>query len=285
MSTQLAVRNELLFRTLAAPQKPFLKWAGGKFRVLEQILPRIPQGDRLVEPFAGSAAVALNAGFPSALVADSNGDLIDLYRSIKDDPDRFIREASELFVRAQNSRASFEALRAEFNESDNPFRRSVIFVYLNRHGFNGLCRYNAKGRFNVPFGKYTRPGFPGAEIRNFAIAAQRMEFRHQDFLSTMSSAVPGDVIYCDPPYVPLSVTSNFTSYAPGSFGFAEQTALAAKARECATRGIPVVISNHNTPESRALYADAELHKFEVQRFISSKASTRGHAPELLAIFR
>jgi DNA adenine methylase len=175
-------------------------------------------------------------------------------------------------------------LRLEFNESDDPFRRSVIFVYLNRHGFNGLCRYNSKGRFNVPFGKYDNPGFPMAEIHAFAEAAKRIEFVHRDFVSTMSEAREGDVIYCDPPYVPLSVTSNFTSYSSGAFGFAEQKALAEKARECAARGIPVVISNHNTADSRALYQGSEIHTFEVQRFISSKASTRGNAPELLAIF-
>lgn len=239
----------------------------------------------MVEPFAGSAAVSLNADYPTTLVADTNPDLINLFVSIQTDTSRFLRDAGALFVKKMNTRESFEALRAEFNESSDPFRRSVIFVYLNRHGFNGLCRYNAKGRFNVPFGKYTNPGFPAGEIEAFGKAAQRMTFRHQDFVTTMSEAVSGDVIYCDPPYVPLSVTSNFTSYAPGSFGFAEQKALAEQARDCAARGIRVLISNHDTRESRAIYAGAEIHSFEVRRFISSKASTRGNAPELLAIFR
>jgi DNA adenine methylase len=285
MSTNLAFRQDDLFGRVSARQKPFLKWAGGKFRVLEEILHRLPTGARLVEPFAGSAAVALNACFADALVADSNEDLINLYQSIQADTPRFLQEAKELFVHETNTREFFDALRKEFNESSDPFRRSVIFVYLNRHGFNGLCRYNGKGKFNVPFGKYTKPGFPFTEIIAFGAASQRIEFRHQDFLTTMSSARLGDVVYCDPPYVPLSVTSNFTSYAPGSFGFAEQRALAEMARDCAARGIPVVISNHDTADSRALYAGAEIHSFEVQRFISSKASTRGNAPELLAIFR
>jgi DNA adenine methylase len=239
----------------------------------------------LVEPFAGSAAVSLNAGFSEALVADFNADLVNLYRSIKTDTTRFLTEAGALFGGKHNDRESFEALRAEFNESGDVFRRSVIFVYLNRHGFNGLCRYNSKGRFNVPFGKYDKPGLPLAEIEAFAEASAKMKFIHQSFVATMDAAREGDVIYCDPPYVPLSVTANFTSYSASAFGFAEQKALAEKARNCAARGIPVVISNHNTAESRALYQDAEIHTFEVQRFISSKASTRGNAPELLAIFR
>jgi DNA adenine methylase len=253
--------------------------------VLDRILPALPDGARLIEPFAGSAAVALNAGFPSAFVADFNLDLINLYRSIQADTVRFVIEAGALFDGSKNNRESFDRLRAEFNDSDDAFRRSIIFVYLNRHGFNGLCRYNAKGKFNVPFGRYTNPGFPRTEIELFGKASQAMEFAHIDFLSSMSTARAGDVIYCDPPYVPLSVTSNFTSYAPGAFGFPQQKALAEKARECARRGVPVVISNHDTAESRALYQGAEIHAFEVQRFISSKASTRGNAPELLAIFR
>jgi DNA adenine methylase len=279
-----ALRQPELFAIEPQRIRPFLKWAGGKFRVLDRLLPLLPKGSRLVEPFAGSAAVSLNAGFPAAIVADFNADLVNLYQSIQSDTNRFVLEAGALFGR-HNNRSSFDTLRAEFNESADPFRRSVIFVYLNRHGFNGLCRYNAKGRFNVPFGRYDNPGFPMTEIHAFAEAAKRIEFVHGDFVSTMSEAKEGDVIYCDPPYVPLSVTSNFTSYAPGAFGFAEQKALAQKARDCAARGMPVVISNHDTPDSRALYQGAEIHSFPVRRFISSKASTRGNAQELLAIFR
>ena len=280
-----ALRQEELFVVENTRVRPFLKWAGGKFRVLDEILPRLPNGQRLIEPFAGSAAVSINAGFASAVASDLNADLINLYRSVQIDVERFIAEARKLFAGPYNNRESFEALRAEFNASDDPFRRSTIFVYLNRHGFNGLCRYNAKGRFNVPFGKYDNPGFPEGEIRAFAHVSAHVHFAHQGFVSAMQNARAGDVVYCDPPYVPLSVTSNFTSYSANAFGFAEQKALAEAARECARRGAPVVISNHDTPESRALYQGAELHLFEVRRFISSKASTRGNAPELLAIFR
>lgn len=135
-----SLRQEDLFDAPLPRVRPFLKWAGGKFRVLDRILPLLPSGRRLIEPFAGSVAVALNAGFQSALVADFNEDLVNLYRSIQGDAGRFIKEASELFG-TRNNRHDFDALRAEFNESSDAFRKSVIFVYLNRHGFNGLCRY------------------------------------------------------------------------------------------------------------------------------------------------
>ena len=285
MTTAEKIRQPELFRDTDTRQKPFLKWAGGKFRVLDEILHRLPPGRRLVEPFAGSAAVSLNADFETKLVADANADLINLYSSIKVNPDNFIVEASSLFTSHYNTRDAFNLLRSEFNQSRDSFRRSIIFVYLNRHAFNGLCRYNSKGQFNVPFGKYKKPGFPLMEIEAFSESSQDMQFVHQDFDTTMRQANVGDVIYCDPPYVPLSSTSNFTSYAPGSFGSKEQKALAVLARRCANRGVPVVISNHHTAESEGLYDGAELHTFEVRRFISSKASTRGNAPELLAVFR
>lgn len=283
-SNQATLQREL-FSAADDFQRPFLKWAGGKFRVLKEVLPRLPSGERLVEPFAGSAAVSLNARFAKALVADTNSDLIGLYQAIKTDLSRFIAEGRSLFAPEFNSREMFNALRDEFNSSDDGFRRAVIFVYLNRHAFNGLCRYNSKGQFNVPFGRYKGPAFPQEAIQAFSEASKRIDFRHQDFATTLNQANQGDVIYCDPPYVPLSDTSNFTSYTPGSFGPAEQEELSRLARETAARGIPVVISNHDTAESRDLYQGAELYQFQVRRFISSKASTRGDAPELLAIFR
>jgi DNA adenine methylase len=263
--------------------RPFLKWAGGKFRVLDEILPRLPSGERLIEPFAGSAVVSLNAGFPTSLVADTNPDLIRLYEAVRDELPRFIEEGRKLFGN-RNTRSDFEALRDEFNASTDAFRRAVIFVYLNRHGFNGLCRYNSRGRFNVPFGKYTSPGFPEREIVAFHHAAKRMSFVCSDFVSVMARAGRGDVVYCDPPYVPLSVTANFTSYSPNSFGFPQQKALAEAAKECASRGATVLISNHDTAESRALYRGAKIYEFGVHRAISSKASTRGEAREILALY-
>lgn len=285
MNSNMIYKQQVFSAFVDNQNKPLLKWAGGKFRVLHQILHHLPQGIRLIEPFAGSAAVSINSNFSKKLVADINSDLINLYSNIKIDHDTFIREAFGLFTEEYNHEDAYYRLRTEFNESLDSFQRSIIFIYLNKHSFNGLCRYNSKGKFNVPFGKYKKPYFPKKEIINFAQLSKSMEFKHQSFLDTMSMGVKGDVIYCDPPYLPLSETANFTSYASTSFGSDEQESLAEAARRCATKGVPVVISNHDTPKSRALYKGAELHTFEVRRFISSKASTRGNAPELLAIFR
>ena len=260
-----------------------MKWAGGKFRVLDEILPRLPRGDRLIEPFAGSAAVALNAGFECAQVSDYNSDITNLYRIVRDRPVDFLEELQKLFL-IGNEKNTYLSLRKEFNESLDAFRRSVIFTYMNRHCFNGLCRYNSKGIYNVPFGRYKSPHFPEAEVLNFHKRSQGFRFSGVDFETAMSDASAGDVIYCDPPYVPLSATSNFTAYSKDAFGFDQQKRLADLSKQCARKGVPVLISNHDTPDARALYKGAKIYSFPVRRYISSNASTRGDAQEILALY-
>lgn len=267
-----------------AYRKPFLKWAGGKYKVLPRIFSALPPGNRLIEPFAGSAVVSLNAPHASRIAADSNSDLINLYRTVVGNTRRFISEASALFAPEYNSRDQYTLIRAEFNNSEDVFRRSVLFVYLNRHCFNGLCRYNSKGRFNVPFGRYRNPAFPLMAVQHFAEAAKAIEFENETFEKIMLAAVPGDVVYCDPPYAPLSLTANFTGYTEGAFGALEQQRLAELARDLQSRGIPVVISNHDTEFTRAIYDGAAIQSFGVQRNISCDGGNRGHAPELLAVF-
>lgn len=270
------------------PARPFLKWAGGKYLLLPRIFAALPvqhATGRLVEPFTGSAAVALNAPHARVLAADANTDLIALYRTVQRAPERMAAAVAALFTPATNTREAYDGLREEFNAAGEGERRAALFVYLNRHGYNGLCRYNARGRFNVPFGRYAAPRPPLDAMRAFAQRAARIDFARQPFEETIAQAAPGDVIYCDPPYVPLSATANFTSYGKDSFGPAEQAHLADLARQAAARGIPVVISNHDTPEARALYAGADIQTFGVDRRISSKAATRGEARELLAVFR
>jgi DNA adenine methylase len=266
-------------------RKPFLKWAGNKTRAKHHIIPHLSSGNRLVEPFAGSCAISLATEYESYLIADANGDLIDMYNFIKRDAAALIDAAEELFSSGNNAAEAFYELRSEFNQSDVSIRKSAIFIYLNRHCFNGLCRYNGKGGFNVPFGKYSGPNCPSDEIRLFADFAQRCEFFHQSFESTFAMLKDGDVVYCDPPYVPLSATSNFTSYAKDGFGPELQIALANAARVAAKKGHKTLISNHDTDWARQIYSSAKrIEKFDVQRLISSKASTRGMAPELLAVY-
>lgn len=150
------------------PKRPFLKWAGGKTNLVAAIRDAAPaHAFRLIEPFVGSGALALNLGCPINFLADANRDLIDVYAELKRGGERFIDECAVLFTRQNNAADAFYPLREEFNATRNRRRKAALFVYLNRHDYNGLCRYNASGGFNVPFGRYTAPRFPREEMGAF----------------------------------------------------------------------------------------------------------------------
>lgn len=267
-----------------SPVKPFLKWAGNKQRIVALIRGFLPDGKRLIEPFVGSGAVFLNSHYNHFILGDTNRDLISLFVHLQKRGKVFIEYCKTYFVVHNNSQEKYYELRERFNTIDDECERAALFVYLNRHCFNGLCRYNSKGKFNVPFGKYKKPSFPETEMYTFWKKLQKATFYQAPFWETMAAAIPGDVVYCDPPYHALSKTANFTSYSDTPFGWAQQEQLAKMARELADRDIPVLISNHNTDEIRELYAGAQITEFFVQRFISCDGANRHKAPELLAYF-
>lgn len=265
--------------------KPFLKWAGNKYQIVERIRAVLPPGKRLIEPFVGSGAVFVNTAYPCNLLADANGDLITLYQQLQAGGRDFIEYTRTFFTAENNNAEAYYALRKRFNTTSAVSEKAALFVYLNKYCFNGLCRYNAKGEFNVPFGKYTKPYFPEAEMIFFHQRSAQACFGQAQFGETMERAEPGDVVYCDPPYIPLSATANFTSYSADRFGVQEQQKLATLAEELATRGIPVIISNHDTPFTRTAYAKAtRAEYFPVQRFISCDGANRNKVDEVLAIF-
>ncbi|MDR2488560.1 MAG: Dam family site-specific DNA-(adenine-N6)-methyltransferase [Desulfovibrio sp.] len=268
-------------------RKPFLKWAGGKYRILDKILRELPDGSRFVEPFAGSCAVYLNVSAKRALISDVNADLIYLYKHIQQEGDEFILYCRSFFTQENNTKDRYMKLREEFNKSCDSIKRGALLLYLNRHSFNGLVRYNSKGRFNVPFGKYKLPYFPLRELHDFYLKTQEVEtvFTCRDFRRVFAELQDGDVVYCDPPYVPLSETATFTAYAGNTFGVQDQRDLAALSEAARHRGIPVILSNHDTVVTRSLYVAAEVHLFNVQRFISCNGDNRAAVPELLAIYR
>jgi len=263
--------------------RPFLKWAGGKFRVLDKLAPHL-QGQKLIEPFAGSGAVFLNLPFDRYLIGDINPDLINLYEILKKERRKFINYSQSFFTAENNHRTQYLKFREEFNGGLVGRRRAALFVYLNRHGFNGLCRYNQSGGFNVPFGSYKKPYFPEKEMLHFINKAKKARFVCGDFVSLMNRARRGDVVYCDPPYVPLSPTASFTSYAAQGFSYDQQIELAYRAVHLAERGVKVIISNHDNAITRKIYEDAKIESFLVKRFISCEGKSRGNAKELLAIY-
>ncbi|MDX2165287.1 MAG: Dam family site-specific DNA-(adenine-N6)-methyltransferase [Gammaproteobacteria bacterium] len=260
--------------------KPFLKWAGNKYGIIERIKSALPAGKRLIEPFVGSGAVFLNTDFNNYYLSEANEDLVRVFNTLKHDGERFVDSCREYFTPDYNTEEQYYNLRELFNATRDP----RLFVYLNKHCFNGLCRYNKNNQFNTPFGKYKKPYFPEKEMKFFHEKSQQAVFVHEDFSVCMDKAEVGDVIYCDPPYVPLSKTSSFTSYQKDSFGETEQRLLAEKARECQSRGIPVIISNHLTDFTQELYSTAEIIAFDVKRMISAKSESRQKVKEILGVF-
>lgn len=267
--------------------KPFLKWPGGKYRQIERICKQLGDGKRLVEPFIGSAAVFLNADYKQYLLADSNIDLINLYRQLQQEGESFIEYCQTFFGTRYNNKTVFYNHRDTFNRTGDVRLKSALFLYLNRHGYNGLCRYNSKGEFNVPFGRYERPYFPAKEMRYFYEKSGKAKFIHAGFAETMKQVKPGDIVYCDPPYAPLSSTACFTDYAAGGFDWEHQLELAKWASRLSKQGIRVVISNHDIEAIVDLYRDngAAMDLFKVRRTISCNAGNRAKVGELLAVFQ
>ncbi len=266
-------------------QRAFLKWAGGKYGLVEDIQRHLPEARKLVEPFVGAGSIFLNTDYEHYLLADINPDLINLYNLLKQQPELYISEAKRWFVAENNRKEAYLDVRSQFNQTDDVFYRSLAFLYMNRFGFNGLCRYNKKGGFNVPFGSYKKPYFPEQELEFFAEKANKATFVCESYPETFKRARKGSVIYCDPPYAPLSTTANFTSYAGNGFSLDDQAALADVAeRSARERGIPVLISNHDTTLTRRLYHGAELNVVKVKRTISRNGAGRNKVDELLALF-
>lgn len=265
--------------------RAFLKWAGGKYSLVEEIQRHLPDARKLIEPFVGAGSVFLNTDYDHYLLADINPDLINLYNHLKDDPERFVEDVRVLFQPEYNQKEVYLDLRIEFNQCTDSYRRSLLFLYMNRHGFNGLCRYNKKGGFNVPFGSYKKPYFPEKEMYFFAEKAKKATFVCEGYVDTFKRARKGAVVYCDPPYAPLSTTANFTSYAGNGFSLDDQAALADIAEKAAfERDIPVLISNHDTTLTRRLYHGATLNTIKVKRTISRNGAGRNKVDELMALF-
>lgn len=266
-------------------RRPFLKWAGGKYSLLPELERLIPAGKRLIEPFVGGGSVFLNSDkHERFLLADINADLINLYQMLAVVPDSVIGEAIKAF-RHLNDVENYTAIREAFNAWQlNATERAAAFLYLNRHCFNGLMRYNLDGFFNVGWGKYKAPYFPEEEIRAFRLKSHACVFMTAGFERTLRLAGDGDVVYCDPPYEPMPGTAGFTSYASGGFSWDSQVALAESCVAAHQRGAKVFISNSTAPRVIELYErhGFTLHRVNARRSISSKGSTRETANDIVA---
>ncbi|HAJ6178708.1 Dam family site-specific DNA-(adenine-N6)-methyltransferase [Escherichia coli] len=276
-------------RTPDEYERPIFKWVGGKFSELPTVLEHLPHGKRLIEPFVGGGSVFTNAGFRHNLLNDINGDLINFYQTLQREGHSLVTLAYSFFKNYNNADAYLE-VREAFNRGKyDQLHHAAAFLYLNRHCFNGVTRYNQNGEFNVGYGKYKAPYFPHAEMEAFLAddVLKNTSFVSGDFAGVIEAAGEGDVIFCDPPYEPLPDTEGFTSYSGNSFRFDEQKRLVSLLMEAHQRGAKVVITNSGAPNIRELYErnGFKVHHMAARRSVSCKASTRVVANDIIAIMK
>lgn len=260
--------------------QPFVKWAGGKRQLLTRLLPHVPaRFGRYFEPFLGGGALFFALAPERATLADVNARLIRTYRGIRDDVATVVR----LLRSYKHDRDFFYALREVAIDGGSDAELAAWFIYLNKTGFNGLYRVNSKDRFNVPFGRYAKPNICDEPALTACAAALRgADVLQEDFESVALRAKPGDFVYFNPPYAPLSQTSSFTAYTAGGFGPAEQRRLRDLALALKRRGVHVLLSNSSAPLIRRLYAKGfRVEEVMATRSVNSKASARGPIAELV----
>jgi DNA adenine methylase len=290
--------------------RPLLKWAGGKRQLLPVFRWFYPADfHRYFEPFLGSGAVFFDLhtagrldGGP-VLLSDSNADLIGLYETVRDQSEAVIDALEELARRhAREGTRHYYAVRAQFNAARAPLHASsaaqpysaalaAMLLYLNRTGFNGLFRLNARGAFNVPAGRYPRPRIsdpPAVRAAALALGAPGVRLRHCAFTRAVRLARARDFLYFDPPYAPLNPTAAFGAYTAARFTDEDQSLLCRTVIDLVRRGCYVMISNSSAPEIAARYraateecADLTLWQVPARRAINSRPDRRGAVVELL----
>ncbi len=265
--------------------RPLLKMVGGKAQLVPHIVLLLPTKIRTYfEPMVGAGAVyfalANESRFDSAVLGDVNRDLVDVLQAVQSNVEEVIQFLS---VYAYD-RQMFQKIRAQNPDKLGLIMRGARIIYLNKTGFNGLMRYNSKGQFNAPFGRYTNPRIcDDANLRAVSNLLNRntTDLVVCDFESTVELARPGDAVYFDPPYIPRSKTANFTSYTCDKFTMQDQERLAACFRRLADKKVAVVLSNSDTEESRRLYEGFNITSVQARRSVNCAKDKRQPVSEIL----
>jgi DNA adenine methylase len=278
--------EESLYREMI---KPLLKWAGGKRQLNDALYNNIPASfEDYFEPFLGGASFLVNLYnhgiINKAVVSDLNPELINFYSVIKYDPDEFIIRMGEM--KLTNDRDTYYLNRARFNEitGDAKFslERSILFLYLNKHSYNGLWRVNSSSKFNVPYGKYKTVNMLDRDnLYNFSLMLKNIQIENLDFEICVDSTKRNDFVYFDPPYQPLNKTSSFTGYTYQGFNFNEQVRLYNVFMKLTGKGVKVMLSNSYSDEIRKLYSKFNIITVDAKRYINSVGTGRTGAKELI----
>lgn len=264
----------------AVPAAPVLKWAGGKTKLLTELLARMPaRYGRYYEPFAGGAALFFRVAPERAVLGDSNDALMLTYTTIAHDHEAVVAVLRRHAAKHRRlSKEHYLAVRGAWNDLvPTGVERAAAFLYLNRTCFNGLWRVNRAGEFNVPMGRYEDPLAGIAErLRAAAPALARADLRMGDYRGVLHDVRRGDFVYIDPPY-----DGGWTGYTTDSFNDRDQAELAYEVRRLALRGVRVMVSNADTPRIRALYAGLRIDVVQCPRAINSNTSRRGAVDEVI----
>lgn len=267
--------------------KPVTKWVGGKRQLLPMLHQYLPkQFKRYFEPFVGGGALLFDLAPAQATINDANGELMNVYQVIKDDPQALIEQLQRLAVR--NSKDFYLHIRAldrsDAYETLTDVQKAARLLYMLRVDYNGMYRVNSHNQFNVPYGRQKNPTIVNVDnimaVHDYFVSND-VEMCHGDFEDAVASAQAGDLVYFDPPYVPLNPTSSFTSYTKDNFGDAEQKRLAKCVGKLSKKGVYVMLSNSDTSYVRDLYGQFSIHTVQAMRSVNANGKHRGKVTEVL----
>lgn len=265
--------EQVLKQMLSIQAKPILKWAGGKTQMLGDLLPKVPSSyGRYIEPFFGGGAMFFALQPEQAIISDSNPELINLYRQVADNVDDVISHLKKY----ENSSEMFYAVRSQDWTKLPKSEAAARTIFLNKTCFNGLYRVNKKGQFNVPFGKYKNPKIcDEAGLKAASDALKKAEIICGDYLLVLEHyAQPGDFVFLDPPYLPISEYSDFKRYTKEQFYEEDHVELAKMVMTLHERGCHVILTNSNHPLVHELYAPFTIDVIQTKRHISCNGKTR-----------
>jgi DNA adenine methylase len=289
------VKTDTLVRGKFNPLvRPFLKWAGGKRQLLPEIVKYVPKRiskHTYYEPFIGGGALLFELQPPKAVINDSNKELINCYKVIKDSLDELMEELRK--DKYSNSETSYYEMR-DLDRSKKKYaslsevEKAARIIYLNKTCYNGLFRVNSQGQFNVPFGRYKNPNFLDDAVLkavNKYLNSNDITLLNQDFAEAVKDAKRGDFVYFDPPYDPVSETASFTGYDVNGFNRDEQERLKEEFDALHKKGCKVMLSNSCTDFILDLYKDYQdtIVKVRATRSINSNALKRGRVDEVLVL--
>jgi DNA adenine methylase len=270
-------------RKVSLSARPFVKWAGGKGQLLTELVARLPKRyEHYFEPFVGGGALFFALRPPRATLLDINKELINVYSVVRDNLSELLISLSTHVHDEKYFYGMRQADRAPEYFQWSQVQKASRFIYLNKTCYNGLYRVNSKGLFNVPFGDYKSPmicDVPNLTACNAVLQSCKVECGQ--FLHVESLANPGDFIYFDPPYAPITATSNFTGYVKGGFGSGHQEELRNLCKRLDQKGVKWMLSNSSAPLVLDLYKEYQVEFVSASRAINSKGTSRGKIHEVI----